>query len=106
MNWDDTMRRFADMARPACIYFLGGSVGVAPFLHADVALAGLTAAAFGGLIGARSFENATQIKATASTTATVVTTPTTTATQTQGVQNPAPVTDSTPIPPQPHKTMG
>ena len=68
MNWDDTLRRFADMARPACIYFLGGSVGIAPFLHADVALAGLSAAAFGGLIGARSFENATQIKATASTT--------------------------------------
>lgn len=100
MNYDDIFRRIADMARPACIYFLGGSVGLAPFLHADVALAGLSAAAFGGLIGARSFENATQIKATASTTSATVITPTATATQTQGVQNPAPVTDSSP----PHKT--
>ena len=103
MVWDDILRRFADSARPTCIYWLGGSLAIGPFVHADVGLMGISSAAFLALIGARSFENATQIKATASTTSATVTTPTATATQTQGVQNPAPVTDSTPpIPQKPH----
>lgn len=65
MNWDNTLSRFADSARPTCIYWLGGSLAAGPFVHADVGLMGISSAAFLALIGARSFENSTQIKADA-----------------------------------------
>lgn len=100
MSWDDALRRVADMARPYGIYSTGTTLVIGPFLHADFAALGLTLTAFLALIGARGAENIAQIKATASTTSATVITPTATATQTQGVQNPAPVTDSSP----PHKT--
>lgn len=88
MNWDDVCRRIADSARPVCIYWLGGSLAIGPFVHADLGLTGISSAAFLALIGARSFENSTQIKATAdvakATTTSQTITPTTVATKTEG----------------------
>ena len=107
ISWDDVGRRFADLVRPACILGLGVSVGVAPFVHADFALASLSAAAFGGLVGARSFENNAQIKAavaTSTATAQVATADKVT-TVTSGVQpSVAPATAApAPTPEPPHK---
>lgn len=67
MNWDLACRIYSDAARPSTIYALGASLAIAPFVHADLAAAGLVAAAYAGSIGARSFENHTQIRADAET---------------------------------------
>ncbi len=67
MNWDDTFRRAADMARPFSIYSTGIALTAGPFVHADITTLGLTLTAFLALIGARGAENVAQIKATAAT---------------------------------------
>ncbi len=72
MDWGIVCQRYADSARPTCIYLLGGSLGLGPFLHADIGLASLSAAAFGVLVGARSTENVFQTKADASVKTTTI----------------------------------
>lgn len=65
MSWERGIALLGDAARPLSILIFALGVTIGMFTHADVAALTVAAGCFGALVGARSFENHTQIKADA-----------------------------------------